>query len=228
MVHDTNPPRLASKSLLVEAESSVRGAPNEIGAERVRALVRLHDPQPTRTPTYPSVITSVKPLAFAQASIIVSEFTLNLTKASGPKSSTVKARRSLQSVVGKYRPQGPSRQALLLSLQRIEFPASQRSSEICSGRSCRWRVQMIRHERMNQLYDPLVGGKDNEYPALSGATNALPAPQSMGDQPEGSWPAIVDLIFDIVRHRDRLALKRKALGRHKRRLARKHRRSAAR
>ena len=84
---------------------------------------------------------------------------------------------------------------------------------------------------MNQLYDPLVGGKDNEYPALSpaieaGATNGLPAPQSMGDQSEGSWPAIVDLIFDIVRHRDRLALKRKAVSRHKRRLARKHRRRA--
>ena len=86
---------------------------------------------------------------------------------------------------------------------------------------------------MNQLYDPLVGGKDNEYPALSpaieaGATNALPAPQSMGGQSEGSWPAIVDLIFDIVAHRDRLALKRKALGRHKRRLARKHNQRAAR
>ena len=77
------------------------------------------------------------------------------------------------------------------------------------------------------------GRKDNEYPALSlaieaRATNALPAPQSMGDQPEGSWPAIVDLIFDMVRHRDRLALKRKALGRRKRKLARKHRRRAAR
>ena len=86
---------------------------------------------------------------------------------------------------------------------------------------------------MNQLYDPLVGGKDNEYPALSpaieaGATNGWPAPQSMGDQSEGSWPAIVDLIFDIVRHRDRLALKRKAVSRHKRRLARKKRRRAAR
>jgi hypothetical protein len=92
---------------------------------------------------------------------------------------------------------------------------------------------MIRHEAMNQLNDPQIGGKDNKYPAVSpaieaGATNELPAPQSMGDQPEGSWPAIVDLIFDIVRHRDRLALKRKALGRYKRRLARKHRRRAAR
>lgn len=86
---------------------------------------------------------------------------------------------------------------------------------------------------MNQLYDPLVGGKHNEYPARSpaieaGAANALPAPQSMGDQPEGSWPAIVDLIFDVVRYRDRMALKRKALGRYKRRLARKHKRRAAR
>jgi len=86
---------------------------------------------------------------------------------------------------------------------------------------------------MNQLYDPLVGCKDNEYPALSlaieaEATNALAALPSMGDQPEGSWPVIVDLIFDIVRHRDRLALKRKALGRHKRTLACKQRRRAAR
>jgi hypothetical protein len=38
-----------------------------------------------------------------------------------------------------------------------------------------------------------------------------------------SWPAIVDLIFNIVSHRDRLALKRKAIGRRKRRLARRNR-----
>jgi hypothetical protein len=86
---------------------------------------------------------------------------------------------------------------------------------------------------MNQLYGPIVGSKYNQYSALglaieAGATSALPALQSMGDKPEASWPAIVDLIFDIVRHRDRLALKRKALGRHKRRLARKHRQRAAR
>src|SRR5262245_38686461 len=86
---------------------------------------------------------------------------------------------------------------------------------------------------MNPLYDPLVGRKDNEYRALSlaiqaGVTNALATPPSTGDQPKGSWPAIVDLIFDIVRHRDRLALKRKALGRRKRKLARKHRQRAAR
>ena len=52
--------------------------------------------------------------------------------------------------------------------------------------------------------------------------------QNLAPHDEASWPAIVDLIFDIVRHRDRLALKRKALGKHKRRLARKHGRRAAR
>ena len=45
---------------------------------------------------------------------------------------------------------------------------------------------------------------------------------------DASWPAIVDLIFDIVAHRNRLVLKRKALGKHKRRLARKHNQRAAR
>ena len=52
--------------------------------------------------------------------------------------------------------------------------------------------------------------------------------QNSPEQEEASWPAIVDLIFDIVAHRDRLTLKRRALGRHKRRLARKKRRRAAR
>ena len=43
-----------------------------------------------------------------------------------------------------------------------------------------------------------------------------------GNSPhDGSWPAIVELIFDVIAHRDRLALKRKALGRHKRKLARR-------
>jgi hypothetical protein len=41
---------------------------------------------------------------------------------------------------------------------------------------------------------------------------------------DGSWPAIVSLIFDIMAHRDRLALKRKAVGRRKRKLARRNRR----
>jgi hypothetical protein len=50
----------------------------------------------------------------------------------------------------------------------------------------------------------------------------------LAEDDEASWPAIVDLIFDIVAHRDRLALKRKALGRHKRRLTRRHKRRAAR
>jgi hypothetical protein len=45
---------------------------------------------------------------------------------------------------------------------------------------------------------------------------------------EASWPSIVDLIFDIVAHRNRLAIKRKAFGRHKRRLARRQKRGAAR
>jgi hypothetical protein len=35
----------------------------------------------------------------------------------------------------------------------------------------------------------------------------------LDDAAEASWPAIVDLIFSMVAHRDRLALKRKALGR---------------
>ena len=52
--------------------------------------------------------------------------------------------------------------------------------------------------------------------------------QNSAEQEEASWPAIVDLIFDIVAHRDRLTLKRRALGRHKRRLAQKKRRRAAR
>ena len=43
---------------------------------------------------------------------------------------------------------------------------------------------------------------------------------------DASWPAIVALIFDVIAHRDRLAVKRKALGRLKRRLARKQRRAA--
>jgi hypothetical protein len=38
---------------------------------------------------------------------------------------------------------------------------------------------------------------------------------------EASWPEIVDLIFSIVAHQDRLAVKRKALGRRKRKLARR-------
>ncbi|MEJ2377904.1 MAG: hypothetical protein P8Y71_21765 [Pseudolabrys sp.] len=41
---------------------------------------------------------------------------------------------------------------------------------------------------------------------------------------EASWPAIVDLILGIVSHRERLLLKRKALGRRKRKLARKFKR----
>lgn len=40
---------------------------------------------------------------------------------------------------------------------------------------------------------------------------------------EASWPAIVDLIFDIVAHRDRLMVKRKALGRRRRKFARRNR-----
>lgn len=44
------------------------------------------------------------------------------------------------------------------------------------------------------------------------------------EQNEASWPAIVDLIFDVIAHRDRLALKRRALGRRKRKLARRSRR----
>jgi len=41
-----------------------------------------------------------------------------------------------------------------------------------------------------------------------------------------NWINIVDLIFDIVRHNQRLAIKRKALGRHKRRLARRRKSGA--
>ena len=52
--------------------------------------------------------------------------------------------------------------------------------------------------------------------------------QNSLEQEEASWPAIVDLIFDIVAHRDRLTLKRRALGRRKRRQARRHKRRAAR
>jgi hypothetical protein len=51
--------------------------------------------------------------------------------------------------------------------------------------------------------------------------------QNLSTQAEGTWPAIVDLIFDVVAHRDRMALKRKTLGRRKRRLARKQKRSPA-
>jgi hypothetical protein len=53
---------------------------------------------------------------------------------------------------------------------------------------------------MDQLHEPRIGG------------NCLY---------DGSWPAIVELIFDVIAHRDRLALKRKALGRHKRKLVRR-------
>jgi hypothetical protein len=45
---------------------------------------------------------------------------------------------------------------------------------------------------------------------------------------EASWPAIVELIFDVIAHRDRLALKRRALGRKRRRLARKQKQGVAR
>jgi hypothetical protein len=38
---------------------------------------------------------------------------------------------------------------------------------------------------------------------------------------DASWPAIVALIFDVIAHRDRLVLKRKALGRRRRRLSRR-------
>jgi hypothetical protein len=63
--------------------------------------------------------------------------------------------------------------------------------------------------------------------------NYLQRPNHFGNQKlveldEASWPSIVDLIFEIVAHRDRLALKRKAVGKHKRRLARKHNQRAAR
>jgi hypothetical protein len=37
---------------------------------------------------------------------------------------------------------------------------------------------------------------------------------------DASWPAIVDRIFSIIRLRERLVMKRKARGRHKRKLAR--------
>lgn len=40
---------------------------------------------------------------------------------------------------------------------------------------------------------------------------------------DGSSPAIVSLLFDVIAHRDRLALKRKALGRRRRRFARRNR-----
>jgi hypothetical protein len=43
------------------------------------------------------------------------------------------------------------------------------------------------------------------------------------EQDQASWPAIVSLIFRVIGHRDRLALKRKALGRRKRKLARRNR-----
>jgi hypothetical protein len=52
--------------------------------------------------------------------------------------------------------------------------------------------------------------------------------KNLSEQDRESWPAIVDLIFEIVTHRDRLALKRKARGRQKRRLARRHKRGAVR
>jgi hypothetical protein len=52
--------------------------------------------------------------------------------------------------------------------------------------------------------------------------------QNLAQADEASWRAIVDLIFDIVAHRNRLALKRKSLGKHKRRLARKHTQRATR
>jgi hypothetical protein len=51
--------------------------------------------------------------------------------------------------------------------------------------------------------------------------------QNMSEKREGSWPEIVDLIFDIVAHRDRLALKRRALGRHRRKFARRQKRGKA-
>jgi hypothetical protein len=47
--------------------------------------------------------------------------------------------------------------------------------------------------------------------------------QNSPDRRDVSWPAIVGLMFDIVAHRDRLALKRRAIGGHKRRLARRQR-----
>ena len=40
---------------------------------------------------------------------------------------------------------------------------------------------------------------------------------------DGSWLSIVSLLFDVIAHRDQLALKRKALGRRKRKLARRRR-----
>ena len=63
--------------------------------------------------------------------------------------------------------------------------------------------------------------------------NYLHRPNHLGnsklaEHDEASWPAIVDLIFDIVSHRNQLAIKRKALGRHKRRLARRQKRGGAR
>ena len=50
----------------------------------------------------------------------------------------------------------------------------------------------------------------------------------LAERDDASWSAIVDLIFDIVAHRNRIAIKRKALGRHKGRLARRQKLGAAR
>jgi hypothetical protein len=40
---------------------------------------------------------------------------------------------------------------------------------------------------------------------------------------DASWPAIVDRIFSTIQLRERLAMKRKARGRHKRKVARRAR-----
>ena len=62
---------------------------------------------------------------------------------------------------------------------------------------------------MNHLHGPIHFGNKN-----------------FTERDEGSWISIVDLIFDIVRHQERLAIKRKALGRRKRKLAQRLKRGA--
>ena len=88
---------------------------------------------------------------------------------------------------------------------------------------------------MNRIYISPSKGKDlgalpsrtrNTFAQNAGDNRLLAigrAGLSQSDQDEGSWSAIVDLIFAIVAHHERLALKRRALGRHTRRFARRNR-----
>jgi hypothetical protein len=52
--------------------------------------------------------------------------------------------------------------------------------------------------------------------------------QNLSERYDGSWQSIASLIFEIIENQQRMALRRKALGRHRRRAARRQARRGCR